>query len=128
MDGFIAPKKPYGFEAMLDDILDFAARTLVENGRLSFWMPTANDDLELVIPTHPLLEVVSVCIQPFNRCMLSPLFLLPSGYLFSFTSEIHLVCVYRVSTSFDVSQASRGRSICARAAPGKRRPERKVRR
>ena len=40
---FIPPKKPYSFLAMLDDILVFAAETLVDNGRLSFWMPTAND-------------------------------------------------------------------------------------
>ncbi|KAK2755926.1 hypothetical protein FQN54_005722 [Arachnomyces sp. PD_36] len=67
VEGYIAPKKPYGFEAMLGDILEFASRTLVPNGRLSFWMPTANDDLEIGIPTHPSLEVVSVCIQPFNK-------------------------------------------------------------
>lgn len=32
------------------------------------WMPTASDeDIELEIPTHPNLEVVSVCVQPFNN-------------------------------------------------------------
>ena len=29
---------------MLDDILFFAAETLVDDGRLAFWMPTANDE------------------------------------------------------------------------------------
>lgn len=54
---------------MLDDILDFAAISLVDNGRLSFWMPTANDeDQEIKIPTHPCLEITSVCTQAFNRC------------------------------------------------------------
>ncbi|EEP80527.1 conserved hypothetical protein [Uncinocarpus reesii 1704] len=68
MEGYIHPKKPYSFEAMLDDILDFAARTLVPDGRLSFWMPTANDeDVELAIPANPYLELVSVCVQPFNK-------------------------------------------------------------
>ncbi|RQM05759.1 hypothetical protein DH86_00004102 [Scytalidium sp. 3C] len=53
---------------MLDDILDFAALSLVDNGRLSFWMPTANDqDTELMIPQHPWLVVTSVCTQTFNR-------------------------------------------------------------
>ncbi len=53
---------------MLDDILDFASTTLVDNGRLSFWMPTSNDlDQEIKIPEHPCLEIVSVCTQPFNR-------------------------------------------------------------
>ncbi|KAF2145596.1 uncharacterized protein K452DRAFT_295202 [Aplosporella prunicola CBS 121167] len=67
-EGFIPPKKPYSFEAMLDDIMEFATDMLVDEGRLSMWMPTANDeDIELAIPTHPYLEIISVCIQPFNK-------------------------------------------------------------
>jgi len=66
--GYIPPKRPYSFTAILDDILDFAVATLVDNARLSMWMPTANDeDVELVIPTHPCLEIISVCVQPFNK-------------------------------------------------------------
>ena len=54
---------------MLGDILQFAAQTLVDDGRLSFWMPTANDqDREMPVPTHPYLEIVSVCTQVFNKC------------------------------------------------------------
>lgn len=54
---------------MLDDILAFASDTLVDNGRLSFWMPTANDEeLEIPVPAHPCLEVVVVCVQVFNKC------------------------------------------------------------
>ncbi|KAF1951480.1 tRNA guanosine-2'-O-methyltransferase [Byssothecium circinans] len=65
---YIPPKRPYSFTAILDDILAFAAATLVENGRLSMWMPTANDeDIELAIPVHPCLDIVSVCVQPFNK-------------------------------------------------------------
>ncbi|KAL8736192.1 MAG: hypothetical protein Q9166_000347 [cf. Caloplaca sp. 2 TL-2023] len=67
-DKYIPPKKPYSFEAMLDDILEFAAKSLVNGGRLSLWMPTANDDeVELGIPTHPCLEILSICVQPFNK-------------------------------------------------------------
>ena len=67
------PKKPYSFMAMLDDILDFAADTLVDDGRLSFWMPTANDeDQEIAVPTHPCLQIVVVCTQTFNRCEEAP--------------------------------------------------------
>ena len=55
---------------MLDDILQFAAQTLVDDGRLSFWMPTANgEDQEMAVPTHPYLEIVSVCTQVFNKCV-----------------------------------------------------------
>ena len=54
---------------MLDDILDFAAVSLVDDGRLSLWMPTANDEqVELGIPMHPSLEIVSVGVQIFNKC------------------------------------------------------------
>lgn len=58
---------------MLDDILQFAFDMLVDQGRLSFWMPTANDqDQEIPVPSHPGLEIVSVCTQPFNKCKLPP--------------------------------------------------------
>ena len=68
-DKYIPPKRPYSFETMLDDILNFAAVSLVDDGRLSLWMPTANDEeVELGIPMHPCLEVVSVCVQAFNKC------------------------------------------------------------
>ena len=57
---------------MLDDILDFASGTLVDDGRLSFWMPSANDEeQEIPIPTHPCLSVVVVCSQVFNKCRLT---------------------------------------------------------
>ncbi|KAG6000598.1 hypothetical protein E4U21_005289 [Claviceps maximensis] len=65
---FVPPKKPYSFLAMLDDLLAFAADTLVDHGRLSFWMPTANDeDQEIPVPTHPSLELVVICAQKFNK-------------------------------------------------------------
>ncbi|BDD58459.1 hypothetical protein MPDQ_003412 [Monascus purpureus] len=68
LPGYIPPKKPYGFEALQNDILSFAARTLVPGGRLSMWMPTAGqDEVELAIPMHANLEVVSVSVQPFNN-------------------------------------------------------------
>ncbi|KAL0261022.1 hypothetical protein SLS55_004714 [Diplodia seriata] len=67
-DGYIPPKKPYSFEAMLDDILEFSTEMLVDEGRMSMWVPTANDeDVEIAIPSHPCLQLVSVCVQPFNK-------------------------------------------------------------
>lgn len=70
--GYVAPKKPYSFMRMLDDILDFAARTLVDGGRLAFWMPSANEneageEEATVIPTHPHLELKHECVQRFNK-------------------------------------------------------------
>ncbi len=62
------PKRAYSLEAMLGDILMFAARMLVDDGRVSLWMPTANDaEEELAVPEHPALELVSVCVQVFNK-------------------------------------------------------------
>ncbi|KAK4691384.1 tRNA (guanine10-N2)-methyltransferase, partial [Lecanoromycetidae sp. Uapishka_2] len=57
-DKYIPPKKAYSFEAMLQDLLEFSAQMLVDDGRLSLWMPTANDeDVELGIPSHPALAL-----------------------------------------------------------------------
>lgn len=65
---FVPPKKPYSFLAMLDDILSFAAATLVDHGRLAFWMPTVNDEeQELRLPSHPCLQLIAICVQDFNK-------------------------------------------------------------
>jgi len=66
-DGYVAPKKPYSFVRMLDDILEFAARTLVDEGRLAFWMPTANDEEDIEVPRHRCLELLHCCVQPFSK-------------------------------------------------------------
>ena len=66
-EGYIAPKRPYPFSLMLQNVLEFAANTLVDNGRLAFWMPTANEDQEMSIPTNPYLQLVHCCVQPFNK-------------------------------------------------------------
>ncbi|MCJ1249572.1 hypothetical protein MMC30_006798 [Trapelia coarctata] len=67
-DKYIPPRRPYSFEALLSDILAFAANMLVEDGRLGMWMPTANEEeVELMVPEHEALELVSVCVQPFNK-------------------------------------------------------------
>ena len=82
---------------MLDDILEFSATHLVNHGRLSLWMPTANDeDVQIAIPNHPCLELVSVCVQPFNKCKRQVLVLL------EFTWCI-ILSQYRVEKASDLS-------------------------
>lgn len=82
---------------MLDDILNFAAVSLVDEGRLSLWMPTANDEeVELGIPMHPCLEVVSVCVQAFNKCKY--ILKLECGPLLVLTKR----ALFRVKEAFDV--------------------------
>lgn len=97
-DHYIPPKRPYSFVRLLDDILDFSAKMLVEGGRLCMWMPVAgapedrvtedasdggkkaddarafktangseHDSEEYAVPKHPALELVSECIQHFNK-------------------------------------------------------------
>lgn len=55
---------------MLEDVLDFAALTLVDGGRLCMWMPTANEEgNEVDVPKHPSLRLEAVSTQAFNKCM-----------------------------------------------------------
>ena len=75
-DSYIPPKRPYSFTQLLDDILEFAARALVERGRLCLWVPVAgvesqeaeNSTKAFTLPRHPQLELVAECTQSFNKC------------------------------------------------------------
>lgn len=65
---YIPPKKPYELANLLDDLLKFSASRLPVNGRLAFWMPTANDDFEVnQIPQHQNLELIYNLEQEFNK-------------------------------------------------------------
>ncbi|KAH9823687.1 tRNA (guanine(10)-N2)-methyltransferase [Teratosphaeria destructans] len=92
---YVAPKKPYSFLRMMDDILDFAYDRLVDGGRLCMWVPVAGsaegveppdtttdgqapsgDSIaperlykvaEDDVPRHPGLRLVSHCRQDFNK-------------------------------------------------------------
>lgn len=78
---YVPPKKPYSFMRLLDDILDFSADRLTDDGRLCMWMPVAGvvegedpaaeedavPDTEYTIPRHPALELVTLCKQDFNK-------------------------------------------------------------
>jgi len=78
-DDYVPPKRPYSFLTMLDDIMQFAADHLVPDGRLCFWMPTVNEDFsQLDIPSHPQLQLVSVCVQEFNKCTPPYTYILPA--------------------------------------------------
>ena len=109
---YIPPTKPYGFRAMLHNLLDFAVITLVDQGRLCFWMPTADDEGEehtcsndhdvsnvdaFEIPTHPSLELLSVCVQPFNKCGAGNL---PSLYPFSIIIIIIIIIIIQYLSEY----------------------------
>lgn len=63
---------------MLHDLLDFSAATLVDDARLAFWMPVANEEAgqngdgttpEFEIPKHEALQLLTVSVQTFNNCV-----------------------------------------------------------
>ncbi|KAI5819738.1 S-adenosyl-L-methionine-dependent methyltransferase [Pyronema omphalodes] len=64
---YIPPKRPFGFEEMLDEVLQFSVDYLVDGGRLAFWMPTANEDGETGIPKNRSLRLDHHCVQTFNK-------------------------------------------------------------
>lgn len=65
---YIPTKKPYSLDSLLDDLLLFASERLPINGRLAFWMPTANDEnVATIIPMHKNLELKYNCVQDFNK-------------------------------------------------------------
>lgn len=92
-DDYIPPKKPYSFTALLDDILHFAAEVLVDDGRLTIWMPTANDEIEFAIPKSPYLRLSSQCVQVFSKCKVLKCCL------------THVLNYSRVENTFDICQA-----------------------
>ncbi|KIX94378.1 uncharacterized protein Z520_09764 [Fonsecaea multimorphosa CBS 102226] len=103
LPGYIPPKKPYSFTRMLDDILDFAARTLVDRGRIAFWMPSANEnefgeEEVTTIPTHRHLKLKHECIQRFNKW--SRRLLVYERLPWTFDSEVQIAgCVSREGIS-----------------------------
>lgn len=65
---FIPSKKPYELANLLEDLLNYSAARLPVDGRLAFWMPTANDDFEVnAIPQHQNLELLYNLEQEFNK-------------------------------------------------------------
>ncbi|PNS20960.1 hypothetical protein CAC42_5026 [Sphaceloma murrayae] len=78
--GYLPPKVPYSFDAMLADILAFAADSLVDDGRLCMWIPVEGvaeggdgegadqqQARDQAVPTHPALRIKSISTQDFAR-------------------------------------------------------------
>ncbi|ESO02281.1 hypothetical protein HELRODRAFT_132449, partial [Helobdella robusta] len=67
-ENHIPCKKNYNLNEILCDLLCFAAKYLVEGGRLVYWMPIyRNDYSDLNIPQHERLRLVSNCEQVLNN-------------------------------------------------------------
>lgn len=57
------------FDDLLYALLDFAVDTLVDDGRLVYWLPTTPEYTHEDLPTHPMLELVHNCEQPLTSRM-----------------------------------------------------------
>eukprot|EP00039_Didymoeca_costata_P007286 m.98149 g.98149 ORF g.98149 m.98149 type:complete len:457 (+) comp13625_c0_seq8:105-1475(+) len=56
--GFV--KEQYNRTNVFEDLLDFAARMLVLNGRLVYWLPVLQDEYdEKQVPRHPCLKIIA---------------------------------------------------------------------
>ncbi|KAI9148622.1 hypothetical protein H9P43_010103 [Blastocladiella emersonii ATCC 22665] len=59
---------PYDLDAVMADLTDFAARSLVVGGRLSYWLPTVKAEYAPEdVPLHPALRLVANSEQPFGQ-------------------------------------------------------------
>eukprot|EP00771_Trimastix_marina_P000829 gnl/Trimastix_PCT/1862.p1 GENE.gnl/Trimastix_PCT/1862~~gnl/Trimastix_PCT/1862.p1 ORF type:complete len:476 (-),score=111.79 gnl/Trimastix_PCT/1862:2-1429(-) len=66
---FIPSRVQKGLVDTYNDLLDFAARTLVPNGRLVFWLPTCPQSYTPdEIPTHPCFRLLANSEQQLTTC------------------------------------------------------------
>lgn len=56
---YIAPTQPYAAEDVMSDLLQFAAETLREGGRLVYLLPTTYEYTDADLPRHSQLHVVA---------------------------------------------------------------------
>ncbi|EGG17073.1 tRNA guanosine-2'-O-methyltransferase 11 [Cavenderia fasciculata] len=60
---FIPEHCEYKVPDVMADLLELAAKNLVMNGRLVYWLPTTPEFKESDLPKHPCLALVSNCLQ-----------------------------------------------------------------
>uniref|UniRef100_K3WXR5 tRNA (guanine(10)-N(2))-methyltransferase n=1 Tax=Globisporangium ultimum (strain ATCC 200006 / CBS 805.95 / DAOM BR144) TaxID=431595 RepID=K3WXR5_GLOUD len=56
---YIPPTQPYAAEDVMSDLLNFAAETLREGGRLVYLLPTTYEYTDNDLPRHPKLHVIA---------------------------------------------------------------------
>lgn len=64
---YIAPTQPYAAEDVMKDLLEFAAETLREGGRLVYLLPTTYEYTDADLPRHPSLEVLANSEQKLTK-------------------------------------------------------------
>ncbi|KAL7996690.1 putative DNA methylase, N-6 adenine-specific, tRNA guanosine-2'-O-methyltransferase, TRM11 [Plasmopara halstedii] len=66
-ENYIAPTQPYAAEDVMKDLLEFAAQTLREGGRLVYLLPTTYKYKDSDLPRHPHLEVIANSEQKLTK-------------------------------------------------------------
>lgn len=67
-ENYVPPKRPYELSELADDLLDYAASVLTDQGRLVFWLPTVNDDYSAVdLPQRSDLKLLANSTQSFGK-------------------------------------------------------------
>ncbi|OWZ13961.1 TRNA guanosine-2'-O-methyltransferase [Phytophthora megakarya] len=64
---YIAPTQPYAAEDVMKDLLEFAAQTLREGGRLVYLLPTTYEYTDADLPRHPSLQVLANSEQKLTK-------------------------------------------------------------
>ncbi|CAH1774475.1 unnamed protein product [Owenia fusiformis] len=65
---YIPPKVQYGLSDIYKDLLNFAAKYLVLNGRLVYWLPIIRTDYsDDNVPQHPCFKLQSNCEQAMTE-------------------------------------------------------------
>ncbi|KAF1782732.1 S-adenosyl-L-methionine-dependent methyltransferase [Phytophthora cactorum] len=66
-ENYIAPTQPYAAEDVMKDLLEFAAQTLREGGRLVYLLPTTYEYTDSDLPRHPSLQVIANSEQKLTK-------------------------------------------------------------
>ncbi|KAG6955278.1 hypothetical protein JG688_00011946 [Phytophthora aleatoria] len=66
-ENYIAPTQPYAAEDVMMDLLEFAAQTLREGGRLVYLLPTTYEYTDSDLPRHPSLQVIANSEQKLTK-------------------------------------------------------------
>ena len=67
-EDYIAGTVPYDVKEMYDDLMEFAAKSIVTNGRIVMWFFVNNDEYcEEILPSHRCFKLIYNSIDPLTK-------------------------------------------------------------
>jgi tRNA G10 N-methylase Trm11 len=63
----IPPWKPYEMHCVIEDLLQFALKSLKMHGRLVYWLPIIGDSIDNNVPEHSCFRLVAKSLQHFGK-------------------------------------------------------------